>query len=421
MCALLLSCLAASSARAAAPPDRLLVVADLKPLGVDAALARSATDALLEGLRGRAGWRVLGRSEIALLLEHERQRSLMACDEESCLADLGGATKADVVCSGTVGQVGNAFLLSASLTDVRAARVLARTSQTALAPEELLAAARRAADALISPGASAPKASRFAFPAGAGKGKVSLAVLDLAATGVAPEVVQTLTQVVVDEVKNLPSSTVISRDEVRALLEHGKERSMLGCDDAACLAELGGALGVQYLVFGTVGRVGDTYLMHLKLIGTRNARIAHRVAEAFSGEEAQLVAAARFAARSLVGLSREGEGTLEVRPTVSDARVLLDGKAVEGAQSLEAGKYNLRLEADGYQPWFGDVYVDAGARTRLDVELKALPQPWYRKWWVWTAAGAVAAGATTAAILAKRGQKSETTYNFGLQVQFPSK
>jgi hypothetical protein len=198
----------------------------------------------------------------------------------------------------------------------------------------------------------------------------------------------------------------------------------LGCSDQGCLAELGGALGAQYMIAGTVGRIGDQYLLHLKLIATREARTANRVAEAFSGDEAQLIAATRFATRRLVGVSSDGFGTLDVRPSPSDAKLLLDGLPVAqaGSQSLKAGKYSLRLESDGYAPWFTDAYVDVGQATRLNATLSALPQAWYKKWWVWTIVGvAVVGGGTTAAVLVTRhnASKPEPTYSFTFQVQFP--
>jgi hypothetical protein len=166
------------------------------------------------------------------------------------------------------------------------------------------------------------------------------------------------------------------------------------------------------------------HLLHLKLISIREARTANRVAEAFSGDEAQLIAATRFATRSLVGLSREGHGTLDVKPSVSDARLTIDGAPVEtGAQALKAGKYALRLEAKGYSPWFTDAYVDAGEVTRLNATLTALPQPIYKKWWLWTVVAVVVAGGATAVALGVQsaGTRPETTYDLGLQVHLPQK
>ena len=421
--ALLLLLAAAPAARAEQAPQKRLLLTELKPGGLPVPLVRTLTDVLLEALRARSGMRVMGRTEVDVILDHEGQKQLMGCNDEACQADLGSAMKADFICSGSLGLVGGTYLVNLALTDAKAARVTARASATAMAEGELVGAVQRAAEDLVAPadrrGKAAPATTSFAL-----KGKTSLAMLDLTASGLAPQVVDNLTQVVVDELKNLPKASLISRDEIRALFSHSRQQQLVGCDDAGCLSELGGALGVDYLVSGHVGRVGATYLLHLKLISIKGAKIANRVAESFVGEESQLIGAARFAARSLVGLAREGEGKLDVPRPVSDARLIVDGKPVEGAsgvQSLQAGKYNLRLEADGFAPWFSDVYVDAGALTRVNATMQQVGSPWYRKWWVWTVVGVVVAGgAATAAVLATQGAgSSQEKYQFGFETQFP--
>ncbi|HEY3447900.1 MAG TPA: PEGA domain-containing protein [Myxococcales bacterium] len=422
-----LAFLGAAPASAAEPPHpKRLALTELKPGGLKPDLVRTLTDVLLEALRARSGMRVMGRSEVELILEHEGQKQLMGCTDDSCEANLAAALKADLLCNGSLGLVGTTYLVNLSLTDVATARVTARASATAMAEGELVAAVQRAAEDLIAP---ADRRNKAAAPSATASfkltGKTSLAMLDLTASGLEPQVVDNLTQVVVDELKNLPKASLISRDEIRALFSHTRQQQLVGCDDAGCLSELGGALGVDYLVSGNVGRVGDTYLLHLKLISIKGAKIANRVAESFVGEESQLIGATRFAARSLVGLPRDGEGKLEVPRPVSDARLIVDGKPVEGAasvQALQAGKYNLRLEADGYAPWFSDVYVDAGSLTRVNATMKEIGSPVYKKWWLWTVVGVVVAGgAATAAVLATKGGSSESLHPFDFQTSLPQR
>jgi TolB-like protein len=39
-----------------------------------------------------------------------------------------------------------------------------------------------------------------------------------------------------------------------------------GCDDASCVAEIGGALGAQFVITGQIGKLGTTYNLSLKLV-----------------------------------------------------------------------------------------------------------------------------------------------------------
>jgi hypothetical protein len=128
------------------------------------------------------------------------------------------------------------------------------------------------------------------------------------------------------------------------------------------------------------------------------------------------------------------------------ARVVVDGKAVgPGARQtmeLAPGAHTLRAEGDGYEAGEQRFEVVAGERKSVSLALvkkkvevpPAVPatvlakpaptepakatadlpsttvrakeepgSPWYKKWWVWTAAGAVVVGGVTAAVLLTRG------------------
>lgn len=101
-----------------------------------------------------------------------------------------------------------------------------------------------------------------------------IAVLRLEASGVAPELAESATALVPTEVRRLrPLSRVFSSEDVRALLTHQKDRLMLGCGaDAACMAELGGALGADEIVAGRLGRLGDTFVLELRRVEVAQAR-----------------------------------------------------------------------------------------------------------------------------------------------------
>ncbi|MCI0573667.1 MAG: hypothetical protein L0Y66_23265 [Myxococcaceae bacterium] len=61
---------------------------------------------------------------------------------------------------------------------------------------------------------------------------------------------------------------VTTKTEVAALLGFERQKQLLGCADASasCLVEVSGALGVDGLVLGSVGRFGDRYGINLKIV-----------------------------------------------------------------------------------------------------------------------------------------------------------
>lgn len=103
--------------------------------------------------------------------------------------------------------------------------------------------------------------------------------MNLRSSGVGPDVTQSILAVVVAELHVTGFfASVISRSDIVSLLTLEQQKQVLGCDeeDSQCLAEIGGALGVDRVVAGNVGRVGDRYLISLSLIDTASAVVLER-------------------------------------------------------------------------------------------------------------------------------------------------
>ena len=120
--------------------------------------------------------------------------------------------------------------------------------------------------------------------------KTKLAVMDLKARqGINSMVAQSLTDLVCTEIDKFGTFQVIGRDDMQAMLEHIADRQLLECDDTKCLAQVGGALGVEQLLSGNLGMIGTTYLVNLKLIDIDNASVINRVSNEYVGDESGLI------------------------------------------------------------------------------------------------------------------------------------
>lgn len=78
---------------------------------------------------------------------------------------------------------------------------------------------------------------------------------------------------------------VIGASDIAAMLGFERQKQLLGCAEEAssCLAELGGALGAEYVLFGSVARLDQTRRVDLKLMdATKNQVIARDYATADS-------------------------------------------------------------------------------------------------------------------------------------------
>ena len=163
---------AASSAPKAAPPApaaarQRLVMVPFRALEVAQGQADLLSEvALTEAARFKTV-EVLGESDLAALLGHERQKALLGCQEDSCMAEIGGAMGASWLLVGSVGRIGQATRVDLKLIDVKKAKVLARVGETAEGPpDRAIAAVQRGLVALLSPvaGPPAPPVTRDATP-----------------------------------------------------------------------------------------------------------------------------------------------------------------------------------------------------------------------------------------------------------------
>jgi TolB-like protein len=120
--------------------------------------------------------------------------------------------------------------------------------------------------------------------------KTKIAVMDLKVkAGIDEAKVASLTNLLCTAISHSGSYEVIGRDDMRAMLEHVADKQLLGCDDTKCLVEIGGALGVQMLVAGDIGMVGQTYLINLKLIDIDQTKVLSRISEQYNGDESGLI------------------------------------------------------------------------------------------------------------------------------------
>ena len=107
--------------------------------------------------------------------------------------------------------------------------------------------------------------------------RLKVLVMDLAAEGpVDPGTVKTLTGIVSAELAAYTDLDVMADADVRRMLELEGEKQAVGCGDTSCLADIAGAMGARLVVFGSVGKLGDTLVLHLNLYDSAKAQSVGR-------------------------------------------------------------------------------------------------------------------------------------------------
>lgn len=76
------------------------------------------------------------------------------------------------------------------------------------------------------------------------------------------------------EIRKIENVTAVSMDEIKAMLTVEKHKMMLGCIDDKCIAEIAGALGVDFLIIGSLGSMGGSTVLMLRRISMHTGEAA---------------------------------------------------------------------------------------------------------------------------------------------------
>ncbi|SVE03647.1 uncharacterized protein METZ01_LOCUS456501, partial [marine metagenome] len=113
-----------------------------------------------------------------------------------------------------------------------------------------------------------------------------LAVMDLkgGSAGLPEDFLLSLSKVVSREAEATRGFEVISWQDIVQMLGFEGQKQALGCnEEMSCLAEIGGALGVDYVSYGSVMKVGDTFVIQMELVDMNSARNVGRVLREYDG------------------------------------------------------------------------------------------------------------------------------------------
>jgi TolB-like protein len=151
----------------------------------------------------------------------------------------------------------------------------------------------------------------------AGPRKIRIAVMEIRPLGTEAHKAELLSEVALTEAANIDRFEVIGRSDISSMIGFDQQKKVLGCtDDSNCLAEIGGALGVDQVMVGTLGKLGALYRVDIKLVDAKKARVTGRFGESVEGSEEKLVAAVQRGVRKLL-LPLGGE--LPIPGAVADA------------------------------------------------------------------------------------------------------
>lgn len=138
------------------------------------------------------------------------------------------------------------------------------------------------------------------------EGKTTVAVLEFEGRGINQMEAATLTDRMMSELVNTNAVIMVERNQMDEILsEQGFQQS--GCTSSECAAEVGALLGVQNMVSGAFGKLGNSYTIDAKMFSVETGATVRAVTKTYKGEVDGLLNVISVVAWELVGLTPPAE------------------------------------------------------------------------------------------------------------------
>jgi len=134
------------------------------------------------------------------------------------------------------------------------------------------------------------------------------------------------------EIFNIGNVNVMERNQMQDILkEQGFQQSGATCTDEACLVQLGQMLGVQYLVAGSLGRLGTLYMVNVRAIDVQTGKIVRVVSVDVKGNIEDLVEHLPRIAMQLTGVAKKPKQTVITTMAAKDTTTSVVVEAKPGS------------------------------------------------------------------------------------------
>ena len=104
----------------------------------------------------------------------------------------------------------------------------------------------------------------------------SMALLPIEGERLDKSLVKICSNLIAAHLSAVPDRTLVTSEEIGAMLNLEEQKMALNCDDASCMAEIGGALGVDELVRVSLGKLGSKLIISMSRILVAEAAVLGR-------------------------------------------------------------------------------------------------------------------------------------------------
>ena len=274
-----------------------IAILDFEGQGVGPSEVQTLTERMRTEIGNTNAVRLIERKAVEkIMMEQGLQQS--GCTSDECAAEVGQLLGVQFMISGSIGKMGKSFTIDTKMFSVETGETIRSKSAThdgdisgLLTEMEILA--------WEIVGLDAPQ--KLKLKRAGTEATRTVAVLDFEGRGITAQEAQTLTDRFTTSLSSTKKVVMVERGTMSDVLEEqGFETG--GCASDECAAEVGAMLGVEYMISGAIGKLGDTYTIDAKMFSVATGAAESMKSITYSGKVDGLIVEIEILAWDILSL-----------------------------------------------------------------------------------------------------------------------
>jgi formylglycine-generating enzyme required for sulfatase activity len=121
------------------------------------------------------------------------------------------------------------------------------------------------------------------------KKDLKVAILSIQSSTVAKDNLERVSDFIAQEVEKKSTTKVLFLEDIRAMLQSEGMESLLGCFTDSCISQIGNVLGIDAVIVGGLGQLGNNYLFTLKMIDVLRNNVTNRQSIRVTGDISRIL------------------------------------------------------------------------------------------------------------------------------------
>lgn len=283
-----------------------VAVLDFKANGVADYEAETLTERLRSEIAKTETYRLVDRKLLDKIMQ-EQALQQSGCTTDECVAEVGELLGVQFMINGSIGKLGNTFTIDIKLVSVTTGAAERSQNISFKGPiEGMIVEMEILAWEIVGLEAPAELLAKRAGPSEDAESKITVAVLDFEPRGISQLEAQTLTDRFSTEITSTNRAILVARNAIGEIMQE-QGYSEAECTSEECAAEIGALLGVEFMISGAIGKLGDTYTIDAKMFEVATGAAEKTINTTYTGPVDGLITEIEILAWKILGLDPPSE------------------------------------------------------------------------------------------------------------------